>query len=332
MPNRVTTPVDTCKGRAHDTFGLGILPYLSPGAGGLHSYSMSVLDALRGYQPSATKVQVTLVASDEGLLSARGHVAPNWARIALKEPTAWTRAITVLKQTIGEGPHREAWRKLRRERRDSAFTVPAEIPVRPELSNWYRNNSINLMLYTTVEPMLVPAFAVDIPFVVAIHDLQHRLQPQTYDDLPGVARIEYITRNSALRATLVLVDSEVGREDLLDSYYADGLRPERVRVLPYCPPPAFAALDLSETTIGARQQYELPARYLFYLANFWPYKNHIHLIEALALLKSQQWRFGDSQGFSAFCCKASSSTAVAIKIPILRTKTLGNELQLCDAY
>jgi glycosyltransferase involved in cell wall biosynthesis len=271
------------------TFGLGILPYLGPSAGGLHSYSLSVLEALRGYEASAPRVRVTLVASDAGMRAARDHVAPNWDRIPLAESSAWGRVVTVLKRLVGEGPHREAWRTLRKrlpEWRDAA-AVPTQIPQRADLSHWYRKNCIDLMLYTTVQPPLAPAFEVDIPFVVAIHDVQHRLLPGTFDNLPGLAQIEYITRNCALHATLVLVDSEVGREDLLGLYGADGIRPERVRVLPFCLPPHFIDPDVPGARARARRQYELPDRYLFYPAQFWPHKNHIRIIEALAHLKLQ---------------------------------------------
>src|SRR6266481_874190 len=102
-------PVKRYKNPAPEPFGLGVLPYLSPGAGGIHSYSLSVLDALRGYESSAPRVQVKLVATDAGLLAALGQVAPNWPRIALERPTGWRRAVIAGKRIAGEGPHREAW-------------------------------------------------------------------------------------------------------------------------------------------------------------------------------------------------------------------------------
>lgn len=283
-------PSSERSGRARGTFGLGVLPYLGLGAGGLHSYSLSVLEALQGFETAAAKIKVTLVASDAGHLAARGYIAPGWAQISLKKPTKRARALAAGRRIVGEGPHREAWRTLRqiiRRRRDDAAMEPAKIPARAELTQWYRNNSIDLMLYTTVEPPLAPAFEVDIPFVVAIHDVQHRLQPETFEYLPELAEVEYFTRNCALRATLVLVDSEVGREDLLRLYYGDGLRPERIRVLPFCPPPYLVNIDLTAARARTRRQYKLPTRYLFYPANFWPHKNHVRLIEALASLKSE---------------------------------------------
>ena len=72
---------------------------------------------------------------------------------------------------------------------------------------------------------------------MAIHDLQHRLQPE----FPEVSangeweRREYRFRNGARYATLLLADSEVGKEDLLNFYGPYGVTPDRVKVLPFIP-------------------------------------------------------------------------------------------------
>ena len=42
-----------------------------------------------------------------------------------------------------------------------------------------------------------------------------------------------ICRNGARYATLLLADSDVGREDILNFYGPYGVTPDRVKVLPY---------------------------------------------------------------------------------------------------
>ena len=79
---------------------------------------------------------------------------------------------------IGEGPHREAWRRLR------ASKAQAGGPRRSMWTRWwlgriireeFRRFHLDLAVYPYAQSM---AFEADIPYVMAIHDLQHRLQPE----------------------------------------------------------------------------------------------------------------------------------------------------------
>jgi glycosyltransferase involved in cell wall biosynthesis len=131
------------------------------------------------------------------------------------------------------------------------------------------------------------AFEADIPYVLAVHDLQHRLQPE----FPEVSADgewewrEYLFRNGTRSATLILADSEVGREDILNCYGPYGVTPDRVKVLPFLPA-SYLSADVSEVERErVRTTYHLPERYLFYPAQFWPHKNHRRIVQALGLLK-----------------------------------------------
>jgi glycosyltransferase involved in cell wall biosynthesis len=131
------------------------------------------------------------------------------------------------------------------------------------------------------------SFEIGIPYVMAIHDLQHRLQPE----FPEVSANgewewrEYLFRNGARYATLLLADSEVGKEDILNFYGPYGVTPDQVKVLPFLPA-CYLADDISESERHrVRRTYHLPERYLFYPAQFWPHKNHNRIVQALGLLK-----------------------------------------------
>jgi len=127
-----------------------------------------------------------------------------------------------------------------------------------------------------------------IPFVMSVHDLQHRLQPQ----FPEVSANgewearEFDLGNGIERATLILVDSEVGMEDVL-TFYGDRITPDRIRILPSVPPPYLAVRASDWALAATRQKYSLPDTYLFYPAQFWPHKNHVRLVQAMALLKQR---------------------------------------------
>ncbi|MDO8684434.1 MAG: glycosyltransferase family 1 protein, partial [Armatimonadota bacterium] len=175
---------------------------------------------------------------------------------------------------------------VRRLRRRFKLNVPNPEVVRfnPEMSQWFRQLDVDLMFYTAPNTL---SFETKLPYVMAIHDLQHRLQPE----FPEVSadgeweRREYMFRNGARYATLLLADSEVGKEDILNFYGPFGVTADRVKVLPFLPA-CYLTSDVSE---GERQRvqavYNLPENYLFYPAQFWPHKNHARIIKALGLLK-----------------------------------------------
>lgn len=107
-----------------------------------------------------------------------------------------------------------------------------KVVARPHITHQFRRLQVDLAVYPFIQPM---AFEADIPFIVAVHDLQHRLQP----GVPEVSANgewewrEYLYRNGTPSATLILADSEVGKEDILHCYGPYGVTPDRVKVLPF---------------------------------------------------------------------------------------------------
>src|SRR4029077_10091215 len=111
---------------------------------------------------------------------------------------------------------------------------PDQMKADPEMNQWFRRCEIDLMVYLLSDSL---SFESGIPYVMAIHDLQHRLQPE----FPEVsangewATREYLYRHGCRHATLLLADSEVGKEDILNCYGPDGVTEDRVKVLPFLP-------------------------------------------------------------------------------------------------
>ncbi len=155
--------------------------------------------------------------------------------------------------------------------------------------DWFSQFDLDLMVFSVEDDI---AFTTGIPFVVSIHDLQHKLQP----DLPEFAeesdweRREYRMRNAIASATLVLVDSETGKEDVLDCYGDTGVEPDAVMPLPSAPAHYLRGMPPDDERRTVRARYELPDAYLFYPAQFWPHKNHRRIVEALGLLAGEGLR------------------------------------------
>jgi glycosyltransferase involved in cell wall biosynthesis len=148
-----------------------------------------------------------------------------------------------------------------------------------------REAKIDLVLQ--LGPYAYPFTAV-LPFVMAVYDLNHRLQPE----FPEVSafgefnRREYLYCNICRYATLVLVDSEAGKEDLL-RFYGRLIGEDRIRVLPYYPPIEKRPMPDARDCERVRRTYSLPPKYFFYPAQFWRHKNHALILRALRLIEDE---------------------------------------------
>ena len=273
---------------------VGIQPNLDPSCGGIYQYSLTILDVISRLAKDWADDDFVLFA--DGLRSGEVAGVPNhrWTINPLHKPTAASAALNALRRIVGEGPHREAWRYLRAKA--SAETTPSAVPQdldapshQEDIHQWFTTCGVNLMVYPAPTSL---SFEAGIPYVMAIHDLQHRLQPH----FPEVSadgeweRREYRYRNASRNATLLLADSEVGKEDILNCYGSYGITPDRVKVLPFLPA-SYLATDISQSELDrVRRVYRLPERYIFYPAQLWPHKNHLRIIEALGLLKQDRGR------------------------------------------
>jgi glycosyltransferase involved in cell wall biosynthesis len=127
------------------------------------------------------------------------------------------------------------------------------------------------------------AYQIRLPALAAIHDLMHRYERR----FPEVsAHGEYERRekdyiNICRWAAGVLVDSEVGKKLLVESY---GINPGSVHVLPYVAPKHIYDQDHEGTSLSS---YRLPEKFFFYPAQFWEHKNHQSLMRAIALLQDK---------------------------------------------
>lgn len=264
---------------------IGIAPVTLERSGGTYQYSNVMLDALAQLRDEqGHEVVVFANGIDESFAGFGPH---RFELHDLYPPSFRNRVRNVVER------HARRW--LSPDRREVLFRLagrarPAnstprieDVVERPEVSAWLRRFAPDLMLYPAPIPL---AFEAGVPYVMAVHDLQHRLHPE----FPEVSadgeyeRREYLYANGISRALVVLTDSEVGREDVL-TLYDGAIAPERVAILPFLPatPAQATRADIERV----RAAYGLPERYLFYPAQFWAHKNHVRLVEALALLQGR---------------------------------------------
>lgn len=124
-----------------------------------------------------------------------------------------------------------------------------------------------------------------LPTIYNPHDLQHFYFPQFFTRTE-IAWRESIYPAACRAAHTVVVASEFVKQDLVRHYQ---LPPEKVQMIPWAPPPLPPKPDsASEALIRLKEKYKLPdAPFALYPAMTWEHKNHIRLLEALALLREK---------------------------------------------
>jgi glycosyltransferase involved in cell wall biosynthesis len=129
----------------------------------------------------------------------------------------------------------------------------------------------------------------DHPFIVTLWDVYHRDHP----GFPEVfservfERRERIYSAALPRAIAVVADSPYGARRIAGLYQVDR---HRIIELPFLPSLAVRrhVAGNGRSTVGqVRRRYGLPARYIFYPANFTEDKNHLYVLEGLADLKQR---------------------------------------------
>ncbi len=121
------------------------------------------------------------------------------------------------------------------------------------------------------------------PVVASIHDLMHRYErgfPEAGSWWRYLVR-EHRFRSLSRHSEVVMVDSDLGKQHVIESYSAN---PERVHTLPYIAP---SYITETRERDDFDDCYSLPEKFYFYPAQFWPHKNHLRLVQALMRARAE---------------------------------------------
>lgn len=252
---------------------IGVVPRLEGSGGGIYQYSVTMLDGLSAISPRPELVLFTEPRSRKVAQAweARGYqIADLWPRtLRWRVRRAMLRIAPRSKHVATAGEH--------------AYSVRLQsAQVRQRIDRF----GLDFIVLPAPSPF---GFESDVPYVMAVHDLQHRLHPEfpeVSDDGEWSHR-EYLVRNGIKGALAVLVDSEIGREDVLDCY-GDLIDADRVAVLPFLPASYLTSPVDTSGTEQVRERFGLPERYLLFPAQFWPHKNHVRVVQALGRLRRKR--------------------------------------------
>jgi len=142
-------------------------------------------------------------------------------------------------------------------------------------------DSINLVINPIIS--LIPVY-LNKPYIVTIHDLQHKYYPQFFTFKQRLSR-NFVYKNVAKSAVLVVCESNFVKNDIIK--FLDIL-PDKIRVIPSPPPSYLVKIKIQEEySKEMKSKHSLPERFLFYPAQFWRNKNHINLLKAISLVKKR---------------------------------------------
>jgi glycosyltransferase involved in cell wall biosynthesis len=264
---------------------IGVVPVLDGSGGGIYQYSATMLDGLLAIEPRPELVLFAdrLSESSGEMWRSRGYrVVPLWPQ------TLRRRFRRALGRIVGPDRAGRLASRVKRGLDSGTERLDPEYRVRrnPKLGEWIARFEVDFLVFPAPQTC---AFESGLPYVMAVHDLQHRLQPEFPEvsaDGEWDAR-EYLFRNGVEHALTVLVDSEVGREDVLE-YYGELVSPEHVEVLPFLPPPYLDKAGAARKAPAVRDRLGIPEEYLFFPAQFWPHKNHLRVVRALARIRAER--------------------------------------------
>ena len=275
---------------AERSLRIGVVPTLDGSGGGIYQYSVTMLEGLLEIEPRAELVLFADATHETQAEAwrARGYqIASLWPRTIRWRLGRRVRAqMSRVASTLRVG---SAARRVRATLLGGSTATRQPYQARKlsdQVSRWLLGFGVDFLVFPAPSTI---GFESRVPYVMAVHDLQHRLHPE----FPEVSANgewearEYLFRNGVEHALTVLVDSEIGREDVLDCY-GDVISSERIRVLPYLPAPYLNSVEASVSASVAREHLSLPERYLFFPAQFWPHKNHVRVVQALARIRAEK--------------------------------------------
>ncbi len=145
-----------------------------------------------------------------------------------------------------------------------------------------------IMLQSGVDVIwhLTPTWlTVEIPSIIVVWELQHRLQPYFPEMSAGDEwdEREYNCKTMLRRAAVIIAGTEAGKSEI-ERFYQ--IPPERVALLPH-PTPRYALEAPHADQLDVLNTYHLPGQYVFYPAQFWAHKNHAGLLLAMRCLRDQ---------------------------------------------
>lgn len=149
----------------------------------------------------------------------------------------------------------------------------------PMSDGFYENLGCNVIHFPW-QPFVVCA----LPSIYNPHDLQHLHYPQFFT--PQIlAWRETIYPAGCHFAHTVVAGSQWVKHDIIEHYHVS---PGKIQVIPWAPPTQAYTEPSPELLNEVKEKYRLDMPFCLYPSVTWEHKNHIRLLESLALLRDRE--------------------------------------------
>jgi glycosyltransferase involved in cell wall biosynthesis len=141
-------------------------------------------------------------------------------------------------------------------------------------------NKVDLVYF--LSPDILSLGLSNIPYIFTLWDLGH-LENMEFPEVSHnrvFEKREYLYSKSLKKSFKVVVDSNCSKKYTIDKYNLDS---KRLEVLKYLP---NIRISNNESPIDIKKKYGLNNDYIFYPAQFWAHKNHVYILDAIKILKS----------------------------------------------
>ena len=124
-----------------------------------------------------------------------------------------------------------------------------------------------------------------MPTVYNPHDLQHLHYPEFFTP-EEIQRREIVYPAACRAASVNVVASRFVKQDLIERY---GIAAEKIQVIPWSPPETALNEFTDKDVVSLFEKYKFPSgSFILYPAMTWEHKNHLRLLEAVALLRERE--------------------------------------------
>lgn len=152
------------------------------------------------------------------------------------------------------------------------------IPRPSDSDGTLENLGVDVVHFSTQDAVLT-----EIPSIYQPHDLLHLHHPEFLTRRQLAHRAKSYPMHCE-RATFVVAMTTWGKQDLEQRL---GLPPDKVRIIPWAPVVSAYEVPKPDASAAVARRYGLPSEYVFYPAQTWPHKNHLGLLDALAVLRDR---------------------------------------------
>lgn len=242
----------------------------SRGAGGIESVLIGLVSALGRLDDGPEEYVIICPWQEPDWL--RPYSGSNQRMVSGPQPRLRAGRLRPLKRALS--PLASLGRAIRRE-----LVPPDRWQPVPVSDGFYENLGTDVIHF----PFQIFTLC-GLPTIYNPHDLQHLHYPQFFNP-STIAWRETIYPAGCHFAHTVVAGSQWIKEDIVRQYHID---PDKIQVIPYAPPTQAYPSPTADFLEIVRDKYQLQYPFMLYPAVTWAHKNHLRLLEAIALLRHQQ--------------------------------------------